>query len=61
MDDEARIRLDHDSVELPYTQDSSGLHVTLPATQPCPAIAYALKISRRGAAPAPTPTIDGSR
>jgi hypothetical protein len=48
------------------TQDSSGLHITLPSTQPYTALAYAIKISKSGTAPEATPwssggagTIDG--
>jgi alpha-L-fucosidase len=47
-------------IELQATQDSSGLHVTLPSTQPYTALAYAMKISKSGAEPAPTPWLDGS-
>ena len=42
-------------IELKATQDSSGLHITLPATQPYTALAYAMKISKSGTVPAPTP------
>jgi alpha-L-fucosidase len=42
---------------LTFTQDGSGLHVTLPSTQPYTASAYAIKISKSGAEPAPTPWI----
>jgi len=45
------------AIELPFTQDASGLYVTLPSAQPYTAIAYAMKISMSGTAPAPTPTI----
>jgi len=45
------------AIELPFTQDASGLYVTLPSAQPYTAIAYAMKISKRGTVPAPTPTI----
>jgi len=48
------------AIELQATQDSSGLHVTLPATQPYTAIAYAVKISKTGVAPEPTPWLGGS-
>jgi alpha-L-fucosidase len=44
-----------DAITLQATQDGSGLHVTLPSTQPYTAIAYAMKISKSGTAPAPTP------
>ena len=44
------------AIELPFTQDDAGLLVTLPA-QPYTAIAYAMKISKSGTVPAPTPTI----
>jgi alpha-L-fucosidase len=43
------------AIELQATQDSSGLRVTLPSTQPYTAVAYALKISKSGTVPAPTP------
>jgi alpha-L-fucosidase len=46
------------AIELQATQDGSGLHVTLPSTQPYTAIAYAMKISKSGTVPEPTPTID---
>jgi alpha-L-fucosidase len=46
------------AIELPFTQDAGGLHVTLPATQPYTAIAYAMKISKSGTVPAPTPPIN---
>jgi alpha-L-fucosidase len=42
-------------IALQATQDSSGLHVTLPSTQPYTALAYAMKISKSGTAPAATP------
>jgi alpha-L-fucosidase len=42
-------------IALQATQDSSGLHVTLPSTQPYTAIAYAMKISKSGTVPAATP------
>jgi alpha-L-fucosidase len=45
------------AIELPFTQDASGLYVTLPSAQPYTAIAYAMKISMSGTVPAPTPTI----
>jgi RNA polymerase sigma factor (sigma-70 family) len=48
------------AASLAFSQDGSGLHVTLPSAQPYTAIAYAMKISKSGAEPAPTPTIDGS-
>jgi alpha-L-fucosidase len=43
------------ATSLQFTQDSSGLHVTLPSAQPYTAIAYAMKISKTGTEPAPTP------
>lgn len=46
---------DGSAISLPFTQDDSGLHVTLPSTQPYTAIAYAMKISKSGSEPAPTP------
>jgi alpha-L-fucosidase len=42
---------------LQATQDGSGLHVTLPSTQPYTALAYAIKISKSGTVPAPTPWV----
>jgi alpha-L-fucosidase len=42
---------------LQFTQDGSGLHFTLPSTQPYTASAYAIKISKSGTEPAPTPWI----
>jgi alpha-L-fucosidase len=48
------------AIELTATQDGSGLHVTLPATQPYTALAYAIKISKSGTVPAPTPWVNGS-
>ena len=42
-------------IALQATQDGSGLHVTLPSTQPYTALAYAIKISKSGTAPAATP------
>ena len=48
------------STSLQFTQDSSGLHVTLPSTQPYTAAAYAIKISKSGIEPAPTPWISGT-
>ena len=44
-------------ITLQATQDSSGLHVTLPSTQPYTALAYAIKISKSGTAPVATPWI----
>jgi alpha-L-fucosidase len=44
-------------IVLQATQDGSGLHVTLPSTQPYTAAAYALKISKSGAPPEATPWI----
>jgi alpha-L-fucosidase len=46
-------------IALQATQDSSGLHVTLPGTQPYTALAYAIKISKSGTAPAATPWLSG--
>jgi alpha-L-fucosidase len=48
------------AIELRATQDGSGLRVTLPSTAPYSAVAYAIKISKSGTVPAPTPWIDGS-
>ncbi len=42
-------------IPLQASQDGSGLHVTLPSTQPYTAVAYAMKISKSGTVPAPTP------
>lgn len=39
-----------DAITLQATQDSAGLHVTLPSAQPYTALAYAIKISKKGAA-----------
>ena len=44
-----------DEIALQATQDGAGLHVTLPSTQPYTATAYAIKISKSGNAPGPTP------
>jgi MYXO-CTERM domain-containing protein len=46
-------------IQLTATQDDSGVHVTLPSTQPYTALAYAMKISKSGTAPAPTPWLSG--
>jgi alpha-L-fucosidase len=46
------------AINLTFTQDTSGLHVTLPSTQPYTAVAYAMKISKSGTVPAPTPMIN---
>jgi len=46
-------------IALQATQDSSGLHVTLPSTQPYSALAYAIKICKSGTAPEATPWISG--
>jgi alpha-L-fucosidase len=43
------------AIALPATQDSSGLKITLPSTQPYTAVAYAIKISKTGTEPGPTP------
>jgi MYXO-CTERM domain-containing protein len=45
------------AIDLAFTQDGSGLHVTLPETQPYSALAYAIKISKSGKIPDPTPVI----
>ncbi|HVT09183.1 MAG TPA: alpha-L-fucosidase, partial [Polyangia bacterium] len=45
-------------IALQATQDGGGLHVALPSTQPYTAVAYAMKISKSGAAPGPTPWLD---
>ena len=47
-------------IPLTYTQDGSGLHVTLPSTQPYTAAAYAMAISPSGTPPAPTTWLDGN-
>jgi alpha-L-fucosidase len=47
------------AINLQFTQDGSGLHVTLPSTQPYTALAYAMKVSKSGTEPAPTPWISG--
>jgi alpha-L-fucosidase len=47
------------AIELQASQDSAGLHVTLPSTQPYTALAYAMKISKIGVVPGPTPWLDG--
>jgi MYXO-CTERM domain-containing protein len=49
-----------DAISLQATQDSSGLHVTLPSTQPYTALAYAIKISKSGTAPEVTPWLSGA-
>jgi alpha-L-fucosidase len=50
-----------DALELSATQDGAGLKVTLPATQPYQAAAYALKISKTGTQPEATPwTVSGA-
>jgi alpha-L-fucosidase len=45
------------ATSLSFTQDGSGLHVTLPSASPGTALAYAMKISKSGVEPAPTPWI----
>ena len=45
-------------VPLTFSQDGSGLHVTLPSNQPYTAVAYAMAISPSGTPPAPTPWLD---
>ena len=45
---------------LQASQDSSGLHVTLPSTAPYAAVAYAIKISPTGTPPAPPQWIGGT-
>jgi len=47
------------AIPLTFTQDGSGLHVTLPSTQPYTAAAYAMAISPSGTPPAPTTWLDG--
>jgi alpha-L-fucosidase len=42
----------------PYWQ-TDDVHVTLPSPQPYTALAYAMKISKSGTPPAPTPGLDG--
>ncbi|MGD0839385.1 MAG: alpha-L-fucosidase [Polyangia bacterium] len=44
-----------DANALTFTQDSSGLHVTMPGSQPYIATAYALALSKTGAEPGATP------
>jgi alpha-L-fucosidase len=46
------------AIDLSFTQDTSGLHVTLPSSQPYTALAYAIKISKSGTVPAPTPAVN---
>ena len=46
------------AISLSFTQDTSGLHVTLPSTQPYTALAYAIKISKGGTVPTPTPAVN---
>jgi MYXO-CTERM domain-containing protein len=46
-------------IALQATQDSSGLHVTLPSTSPYTALAYAIKISKSGTPPEKTPWLSG--
>ena len=46
------------AISLSFTQDTSGLRVTLPSSQPYTAVAYAMKISKTGIVPAPTPAIN---
>jgi alpha-L-fucosidase len=46
------------AISLSFTQDTSGLHVTLPSAQPYTALAYAIKISKGGTVPTPTPTVN---
>ena len=46
------------AIPLTFTQDGSGLHVTLPSTQPYTAVAYAMAISPSGTPPAPTSWLD---
>jgi alpha-L-fucosidase len=47
------------AIGLQFTQDGSGLRVTLPSTQPYTALAYAMKISKSGTEPEPTPWLPG--
>ncbi|MGC4070198.1 MAG: alpha-L-fucosidase [Polyangiaceae bacterium] len=46
------------ATSLAFTQDASGLHVTLPNAQPYTALAYAIKITKSGTVPAPTPLVN---
>ncbi len=46
---------DGSAIDLQFSQDGSGPHVTLPSMQPYTAVAYAMKISKSGTAPEPTP------
>lgn len=46
-------------IELSFTQDASGLKVTFPSTQPYTAVAYALKLSKSGTPPGPSPIPGG--
>ncbi|HVZ87550.1 MAG TPA: alpha-L-fucosidase [Polyangia bacterium] len=48
------------AISLAFTQDTSGLHVTLPSPQPYTAVAYAMEISPSGTPPAPTPWLTGT-
>jgi len=48
------------AINLTFSQDGSGLRVTLPSTQPYTAVAYAIKISKSGTVPAPTPSINNA-
>ncbi len=49
------------AIDLAFTQDGSGLHVTLPSTQPYTAVAYAMKISKSGNPPASSSTVQSGR
>jgi alpha-L-fucosidase len=46
------------AISVPFTQDGSGLHITLPSTLPYTAVAYAFEISKDGTPPAPTPPLE---
>ena len=48
------------AIQLTFTQDTSGLHVTLPSTQPYTNIAYAIKISKSGTLPVSTPCVNNT-
>lgn len=47
--------VDGNPISLPFTQGDNGLRVTLPSPRPYSAVAYAMKISKSGAVPEPTP------
>jgi alpha-L-fucosidase len=50
--------VDGDAVDLAFTQDDSGMRITLPGVQPYTAVAYAMKISKSGTAPETTPWLE---